>query len=339
MTTLKDFRQQVRKNLEILQEREAKAGASADLKLLNQIEDHKQAIELIEDALRTELTEKSLTELKEALRPLVIANNVEALAVDEIELIRSFEYEPEMVRIPQGSFLMGRIAGENVPDPETPQHEITLPAYEIGKYSVTNEQFYEFVKKNPRLAPKKVGWNVRRQPPSKRLDHPVVGVSWDDARAYCQWLNEQTGKSYRLPTEAEWEKAARGTDGRLYPWGDEWLDGYANTTYDEARRQKVFTTAVTAHPDGVTPFGCYDIVGNVQEWTQTIWGIGSHSADFDYPYKADDGREAIDTLHPNRRVFFVLRGGPPENLNCTARSGSERDTRSPWVGFRVVREI
>ena len=107
----------------------------------------------------------------------------------------------------------------------------------------------------------------------------MVDVSWDAATAYCRWLSETTGQRYRLPSEAEWEKAARGTDGRIYPWGnqppDERRCNFNNNVKD--------TTPVGSYPAGVSPYGCYDMAGNVWEWTSSL--------SWDYPYRADDGRE------------------------------------------------
>ncbi|MBI1880244.1 MAG: SUMF1/EgtB/PvdO family nonheme iron enzyme [Chloroflexi bacterium] len=207
--TLKELLRQTHQNLLVLQEREANYGSNAPLELLNQIANHRQAIELIEQALTSELTERDLKELKAALRPLTIASNVESLDLDALVLeTRRQPFEPETVLIPAGPFLIGSQSGDKIPAEETPQHEITLPAFHIGVYPITNFEYAEFIKREKHYeAPKKVGWFLR-EPPADKLDHPVVGVSWDDAQAYCRWLSQLTGRVYRLPTEAEWEKAA-----------------------------------------------------------------------------------------------------------------------------------
>ena len=123
---------------------------------------------------------------------------------------------------------------------EQPQHEVTLGAFEIGRYPVTNAEYAEFVRGHrPRRAPPLAGDVL----PDELADHPVVNVTWHDAMAYVQWLAERTGKPYRLPTEAEWEKAARGEDGRLWPWGNDW---------DPAR-----VNCKPAGPGRTTPVGQY----------------------------------------------------------------------------------
>lgn len=238
-------------------------------------------------------------------------------------------YEPESVEVPAGVFLMGSPAGEDIPGYECPQHEVALPAYRIGKYPLTNAQYAEFVKQTKHLAPQKVGW-FGKTPPKNKLDHPVVGVSWYDAVAYCQWLSEQTGRPYRLPTEAEWEKAARGTDGRLYPWGNEWDSSRCNCSGKD-------TTAVTAYPAGQSPYGCFDMVGNVWEWTSTLWGSNWQEAEFVYPYSLSDGREKLDVETAVHRLF---RGGSYSDeisqLRCSARAWYAPDHKDRRRGFRVV---
>jgi formylglycine-generating enzyme required for sulfatase activity len=135
----------------------------------------------------------------------------------------------------------------------------------------------------------------------------VVRVSWYDAADYCRWLSEATGKPYRLPTEAEWEKAARGTEGNIYPWGDSWDRKRCNTKEDGRRD----TTPVGAYPLGASPYGLLDMAGNVWEWTTSLL--------WNYPYQADDGRE--DPSSPDSRV---LRGGSWLNLYDTARTTYRR---------------
>jgi formylglycine-generating enzyme required for sulfatase activity len=247
-------------------------------------------------------------------------------------------YEPETVLIPAGPFLMGSTPGRDVSAYETPQHEVTLPAYRIGKYAVTNAQYAEFLKRErsePEYTPRRAGW-LLGEPPAAKLDHPVVGISWHDAQAYCAWLSQATGRTYRLPTEAEWEKAARGTDGRLYPWGDDWAAGRCNAGSGG-------TAPVTACPEGASPYGCWDMTGNVEQWTHTLWGSTENKNDFPYPYQAGDGREdlAADQYMPG--AYRVVRGAAfnaePARLRCSARGCSDHETEVTWRGFRVVREV
>ena len=216
-------------------------------------------------------------------------------------------WEPETVLIPGGPFLMGSDVDE---EDERPQQTVDLPDFRMGKTSITNAQYAAFLAQNPEQPePRKAGWFLRK-PPVGKEEHPVVGVSWHDAVAYCVWLSlpEGTGRRYRLPTEAEWEKAARGTDGRRYPWGDEWQEGIANLDGDE-------TTPVAAHPDGASPYGCLDMLGNVQEWTATQAGW-------------------------EERIY---RGGSyrstKDEVRCSARAASNEASKVSWRGFRVVMRI
>jgi len=242
-------------------------------------------------------------------------------------------FEPETILIPAGAFLLG---SDNDSAAEKPQHTVTLPAYRIGKTPITNRQYAEFLKRNKKQEePKKAGWFLR-QPPLGKLDYPVVGVSWQDACAYCVWLSQETNRPYRLPTEAEWEKAARGPDGWRYPWGNEWLDQRCNVGANDM-------TAVTAYPDGASPYGCLDLLGNVQEWTQTIWGTDENNCDYPYPYDPSDGREDPAASQYTARVLRIHRGGyyrsEAAQVRCSARAGSDQATKVTWRGFRVVMEV
>jgi formylglycine-generating enzyme required for sulfatase activity len=164
---------------------------------------------------------------------------------------------------------------------EKPQHRLELPTYWMGKTPVTNAQFRPFVAGDGyrnRDYWTEAGWEWREE--SKIMtprywddmkwngdDYPVVGVSWFEAVAYCRWLTAQTGIPFRLPTEAEWEKAARGPDGRIWPWGNIWEDGRCNSK--EAGKER--TTPVGSFPDGASPYGVLDMAGNVWEWCATKW--------------------------------------------------------------------
>ncbi len=341
--TLKELLLRTYKNLEILKQKAAKQGSSTDIKLLNEIEDHQTAIELVENALATELTESELKQLKADLRPLLIAGNVESINLDTLKPEKPLlPFEPETILIPAGPFLMGSQPGQDVPDEETPQHEVNLPAYRIGKYPVTNAQYAEFIKREPQQeVPKKAGWFLQ-QPPEDKLEHPVVGVSWHNALAYCQWLSRETDRTYRLPTEAEWEKAASwvGEGKSRYPWGNEFDKARSNTK--EANLKD--STPVNAYsPQGDSPFGCADMAGNVQEWTSTLWGSNLNRSDFSYPYQAHDGREDLNADQRLHRVFRVHRGGSfrdnQARATTAARSASDPDSKIKWRGFRVVLEI
>jgi formylglycine-generating enzyme required for sulfatase activity len=161
----------------------------------------------------------------------------------------------------------------------------------------------------------------------------VVNVSWYDARDYCQWLSEVTGRGYGLPSEAEWEKGARGTDGRIYPWGNQWDATRCNSF--ESRLGK--TTSVHAYPQGASPYGILDMAGNEWEWTRSLWGRSVERPDHRYPYRATDGRENVAAGQEELRV---LRGGAfdgsPRRARCASRYGDAPNYRYWSVGFRVV---
>jgi formylglycine-generating enzyme required for sulfatase activity len=341
MTILKEFLSKIYENLETLQEKEAIYGGSrsAPLDLRNQINYHQEAIELIQQALSVQLTETELEGLKTTLKPLTLFNDIYKVYLDQLKPeIPPLPFEPETISIPPGAFVMGSELGDNVPAEETPQHEFNLPAYEIGKFSVTNEQYAEFVKQTSTSISQKAGWllaRVGKTPPQGKLNHPVVGISWDEALAYCRWLSQQTGRQYRLPTEAEWEKAARGTDdNRLYPWGNEWdpqrchCRGQDTKPVDEFKPQ--------------SPYQCYDMVGNVWEWTSTIWGNDRAKPDYTYPYQRD-GRDSLEASQQLYREYRVCRGGSyrdqPSRLRCSVRARYAADSQNGRRGFRVVKEL
>lgn len=182
------------------------------------------------------------------------------------------------VAVPAGDFIMGADSGD---DDERPQRTIYLDAFEIDRYEVTNIQYQRFLLKTGRRAP--VHWVGADYPPGQ-ADYPVIGVGWEDASAYCAWAGK------RLPSEAEWEKACRGPDGRIYPWGDEWDADRANTGIAQADRwpeqyEEGWVLALTpgsdTHPLGIRPVGSYldgaswygvlDMAGNVSEWVADWW--------------------------------------------------------------------
>ncbi len=239
--------------------------------------------------------------------------------------------EPELVTVPAGEFWMGSET-KAADDDEKPVHRVSLPEFQMARYPVTNAQYQVFVDAggyDERRYWTEAGWAWRQgdfgekpegypdmlwdsivvgrkhfeypgswkdgQYPPERANHPVVGVTWHEAVAYCRWLAEVTGRPYRLPTEAEWEKAARGDrDKREYPWGDGFDPAKANLRIGD--EQVGGTSPVGIYPGGASPYGVLDMSGNVWEWTGSLFR--------DYPYVPDDGREDEDA-EGNR----VLRGG------------------------------
>ena len=250
-------------------------------------------------------------------------------AAPKIELLA---YEPETVYIPAGPFQLGRDPGPGVSEYETPQHSVELPAYRIGKYPVTNKQYAEFTRQNNRAVPPEMGWQGQLPPPD-RLDHPAAGVTWYEALAYCDWLSAQSGRRFSLPNEAQWEKAARGTDGRLYPWGDDWQAGRSQQGQSQAGK-------VDAWP-AQSVYGLFDLVGNIQQWTCSLWGEKRFEPGPEgrYPWT----QEGRNDLQAHRLVRRVVRGGsfhePQSDQVCALRRSSlpeDRGAPPSRYGFRVV---
>ncbi|MDP2806862.1 MAG: formylglycine-generating enzyme family protein, partial [bacterium] len=192
-----------------------------------------------------------------------------------------------LIEIPAGSFSMGSSDGGS---DEKPVHTISLDKYYIGKYEVTVGQFKKFCQATGKSMPEQPTWN-------NRDDHPVVNVTWNDAKAYCDWAG------LRLPTEAEWEKAARGTDGRSYPWGNGWDGNKCNhgkdsSPYTDASDGYENTSPVGNLSSGVSPYGAYDMAGNVWEWCND-WYDGSYYG----------SSPSSNPTGPSSGTFRVLRGG------------------------------
>jgi formylglycine-generating enzyme required for sulfatase activity len=208
----------------------------------------------------------------------------------------------EMVVIPAGKFLMGE--GRE-------QHELFLPDYQLGKYPVTNTEYKRFIEVGgyqDKSFWTKAGWieigqnqNEPRYWQDTRFNkpnQPAIGLSWYECVAYCRWLSAETGQLYRLPTEAEWEKGARGVDGRVYPWGNEFEASRLNA---RAGDQQVCTiTPVGIYPTGVSPFDLFDCAGNVWEWCATRWKKP-------FPYDVNQDEWQADYLEGQN--LRVLRGG------------------------------
>jgi iron(II)-dependent oxidoreductase len=184
---------------------------------------------------------------------------------------------------------------------EQPQHRVYLDEFYIDKYPVTNAQFERFVK----ATGYKAGDDWRKYYTKGKEKHPVVCVSWNDASAYCKWAGK------RLPTEAEWEKAARGTDGRIWPWGNAWDKSKCNLW----EGGPATTTPVGSYPAGASPYGVMDMVGNMWEWCADWY-------DENYYYYRNSPKR--NPRGPNTGQWRVLRGGSwmgniTYYLRCAAR--------------------
>lgn len=234
-----------------------------------------------------------------------------------------------LLPVPGGEFTMG--TDEDVVLFGRPQFRYRVEPFLIGRYEVTNAQFARFVQESGHEV--QGSWRDYFLPGTD--DHPVVCVTWRDAAAYCAWAG------LRLPTEAEWEKAARSEDGRRYVWGDDWRPEACNNwnLEDPSRIAHMAhflrdrgTTPVGAFPESVSPYGCFDMAGNVWEWTSTIYRA--------HPYRADDGREDPESAEPR-----VMRGASWYSVEERCLQCAERVAESPagmfshFLGFRVARSL
>ena len=281
---------------------------------------------------------------RESLRQLATANPLQlAYVLDE-----------SIVQIMAGDFLMGSDSGHA---DERPTHIVYLDAFEIDRYEVTNIQYQRFIQETGHRVP--FYW-TNDQYPADQADYPVVGVSWEDAEAYCSWAGK------RLPTEAEWEKACRGTDARIYPWGNQWKPHWANVDvsirtlrpvgHDEFETsvwdmawQFLRTTPAAAdqpglqpvgsYPEGASPYGLMDMVGNASEWVADWYNWS------DYTHMPT--RNPLNTAPPWNHCLRGSAWHDPvgdaawvqDMSRCTARSSSHAGNDDPRLGFRCARTL
>jgi formylglycine-generating enzyme required for sulfatase activity len=266
---------------------------------------------------------------------------------------------PPMITIPAGPFAMGTLDSERSGlatryggtresyAEESPQHAVEVAAFMIGQVPVTNALYALFQAATGAHLP--ITWGGAL--PAELRDHPVVDVSWHEAQSFCAWLKQQTGRRYRLPTEAEWEKAARGTDGRTFPWGNQFDLQRCNV-----RESGLGITMPVGHyPAGASPYHVLDMAGTVWEWTQSLQAP--------YPYRADDGRNGSEPWIERRTPRFlqrllrtapehalpavetrrVIRGGcfanPEGFARCACRLRLQPERRTPFLGMRLALDL
>ncbi|HEY7834579.1 MAG TPA: SUMF1/EgtB/PvdO family nonheme iron enzyme [Ktedonobacterales bacterium] len=236
---------------------------------------------------------------------------------------------PPLCAVPAGPFLMGSDPKQDrdTQDREKPRHEVQVAAFQIARFPVTVAEYACFVRDGHAAPDKGTYQPITWQEQLNRLDHPVVCVSWRDAVAYVAWLAQLTGQPWRLPTEAEWEKAARYDPAtrasRVYPWGDAFDQSRANTSGSGRNG----TTPVDSYPGGASPCGAQDMAGNVWEWTSSLYQ--------QYPYNASDGRERVDSTGSR-----VLRGGSWNRDPAVSRAACRGDGvptyAHGYLGARLV---
>jgi iron(II)-dependent oxidoreductase len=257
--------------------------------------------------------------------------HAEGYSPAEVDGLLSAEMWNELnttIKIPEGQFLMGTDY-QRADDQDKPQHKVALPEYFIDKYPVTNAQYAKFVVATGYRSP--LHWKNGKIPQGELL-RPVTMVAWDDAAAYAKWAGK------RLPTEAEWEKAARGTDGRRWPWGDSMEPERLNTYYNVGS-----TTDVNRYPNGASPYGVMDMSGNVSEWTADDFEPypGSDASDEMFQGKVvlPKNKKEFDIV-PTRRKYKVLRGGSwksdPFSTSLYHRQFAFYYFASNFYGFRCV---
>lgn len=222
-----------------------------------------------------------------------------------------------MIEIPGGQFTMGG-SQEDSPDSERPAHPVNVSTCRVDPYPVTNQDYREFVNCTGYKTP--IHWQ-RGSYPAGMARHPVVNVSYQDAKAYAEWIGA------RLPTEAEWEKTARGTDERLYPWGSRFVDDRCNSGNIVGT-----TLMVDEYPLGRSPYGVWDMSGNVYEWCEDYY-------DEDY-YKYSP---STNPRGPEGGQERVIRGGffseTRPNVRCTHRSSAPETHTRENVGFRLALSV
>jgi len=254
-----------------------------------------------------------------------------------LERVAKWKTKDEMVLIPAGEFVMGsdkkkdRLAYRS----EIPQRSVYLDPYLIGKYEVTALEYLKFVLATDRLP--QLDWRYDGGNFQETMaHHPIMHVSWYDADAYCKWAGK------RLPTEAEWEKAARGVDGRLFPWGNEYAGptranfgrtGLSGPVRDRPERLLLYPPIISVdkYENAVSPYGLYQTIGNVAEWVSDWY-------DQDY-YKTAPDRNPKGPETGTQKAF---RGGgwmdSTTTMRAAMRNGTDPHTKINWMGFRCAQD-
>jgi formylglycine-generating enzyme required for sulfatase activity len=264
------------------------------------------------------------------------------------------EYDITMIYIPPGEFMMGQTDEEkkwlidqigekdynSYYKDETPLHKVYLDGYWIGKYEVTFAQYDRYCNDTKKEKPGDEGWG--------RENRPVINVSWTEAAAYCQWLSKKIGLQFNLPTEAQWEKSARGNDRRKYPWGNhepyyngKWYANYrANDSWEKKGEDGFpYIAPVGSYPLGVSPYGMLDMAGNVWEWC-----FDRYDRDYYKDLTRENKNKIIkNPIGPESGSNRVIRGGSwyayARSLRCAYRDDYGPSYRGSYLGFRLRQDI
>lgn len=254
------------------------------------------------------------------------------------ERVKTWPVKDDMITVPAGWFLMGstRQADRNAYPAELPQRKVHLDAFEIDKYEVSTLQYLRFVletDRKPLVDWRYDGGNFQES----MAHHPVMHVTWFEADAFCRWAGK------RLPTEAEWEKAARGTDGRLYPWGNQMAGlsranfgrtGLSGPVRDRPERLMLYPPVISVdkYDNAVSPYGVFQMSGNVAEWVADWY-------DREYYQSAPDR----NPKGPEQGTQRAFRGGgwmdSTPTVRAAQRNGAEPETKMNWLGFRCARTV
>ena len=274
--------------------------------------------------MMTDLRSRSTSFKKMTIVMITVLSFMQSLSVGAVPGTKETDTVP-MVTIPAGTFLMGNPEGKGRED-ERPQRSVYLDEFTIDQVEVTNQRYMEFVKATGHRSPPNPYGTGSLQSIKGLEELPVVQTTWYDAKAYCTWAKK------RLPTEAEWEKAARGIDGRLYPWGNE-PPTAKRANFDREWEDEHTLHAVGSLPDGDSPYGVKDMAGNVREWVSDWY-------DAEYYHHAPDR----NPQGPDKKgVVRSIRGGswhsPASDVTVSARGRGGFALQTHGTGFRCARSV